>query len=324
MSAKLLGKVENVELREIWPDEARDFTPWLSTQDGLELLGTTIGDELELVEREANVGPFSADLLLRIPGEEEHLVVVENQFGKTNHDHLGKLITYASGLQGKTMVWIAESFTDEHRQSLDWLNESQGAHARFFGLQVYAIKIGNSLPAPQFKVISSPNVWAQAVREAREKVEVTATKLDQQKFWEEVREFIKSNKSAMPTRQSRPQNWYDISIGRMNFVVRLTVNTQVERVGCELTLFGPRAKQAFDLLQKDQQAIEREIGTMLEWQRLDNRDASRIVLYKEGSIYNPTQRQELKEWLYKTAECFYRFFGPRVRALKLSEESEED
>src|SRR5713101_2198640 len=146
MPAKPLGKVEEVELRDIWQDEARDFTPWLSTDPGLELLGDAINAELELVEREAHVGPFNADLLVKVVGAEDSLVVVENQFGRTNHDHLGKLITYASGLKTKTVVWIAESFTDEHRQALDWLNETKGEGARFFGLEVYAIAVGGSLP----------------------------------------------------------------------------------------------------------------------------------------------------------------------------------
>jgi len=147
-----LGKIEYIEPRELWPDEAKDFTPWLATEEGLDLLGEAINAELEFVETEAKVGPFNADVLCRVVGEEDHLVVIENQFGKTDHDHLGKLITYASGLKAKTLVWIADSFTDEHRQAIDWLNESKGESAHFFGLEIYAIKIGDSLPAPNSKL----------------------------------------------------------------------------------------------------------------------------------------------------------------------------
>lgn len=254
-----LGKVEYVELRNIWLDEARDFTPWLATEEGLELLGEAINEELELVKTEVQVGPFNADLLCRAIGEEDHLVVVENQFGKTNHDHLGKLITYASGLKAKSVVWIADSFTDEHRQAIDWLNESNGEGVRFFGLEIYAMKIGDSLPAPQFKVVSSPNIWAQAVRESKE-AELTATKLDQKKFWEEVREHIKSKGLSLPLRKPQPQHWYEIAVGRSNFQISLTVNTQLERVGCELYLYGLQAKQAFDLLSVDKEHIDKELG----------------------------------------------------------------
>jgi Domain of unknown function (DUF4268) len=318
-----LGRIEYVEPREIWPDEARDFTPWLATEEGLELLGKVINAELELVETEAKVGPFNADLLCRVVGEEDYLVVVENQFGKTNHDHLGKLITYASGLKAKTVVWIADSFTDEHRQAIDWLNESKGEGARFFGLEIYVIKISDSLPAPQFKIVSSPNIWAQAVRESKE-VEVTATKLDQGKFWEEVCEHIRSNKSSLSLRQPRPQNWYEIAIGRSGFHISLTVNTKLERVGCELYPYGPQAKQAFDLLSLEKESINRELGYDVDWQRLEGREACRIVTYKDGSIYNTEQRQELKEWLYLAAERFHKVFAPRVRMLNFPQDTEEE
>ncbi len=317
-----LGKVEYIEPRDLWPDEAKDFTPWLATDEGLDLLGEAINAELELVETEAKVGPFSADVLCRVVGAEDHLVVVENQFGKTDHDHLGKLITYASGLKAKTIVWIADSFTDEHRQAVDWLNESKGESAHFFGLEIYAIRIGDSLPAPQLKVVSSPNVWAQAVRESKE-TELSTTKLDQGKFWEEVRDYIKSKKSSLPLRQPRPQHWYEIAIGRSRFHLSLTVNTQLERVGCELYLHGAQAKQAFDLLVPDKEAIEKELGYDIEWQRLDGKEACRIIAYKDGSIYNPVQRQELKEWLHLSAERFHKVFAPKVKALKLSQDEDE-
>jgi len=318
-----LGKVEYVELREIWPDEARNFTPWLATEEGLELLGDAVNAELELVETEAQVGPFNADLLCRAIGEEDHLVVVENQFGKTNHDHLGKLITYASGLKAKSVVWIADSFTDEHRQAIDWLNESKGEGARFFGLEIYAMRIGDSLPAPQFKVVSSPNIWAQAVRESKE-AELTTTKLDQKKFWEEIRDYIKSKKSSLTLRQPRPQNWYEIAIGRSRFHISLTINTQLERVGCELYLHGSQAKQAFDLLSADKERIDQELGYDLDWQRLEGREACRIVAYKSGSIYNAAQRQELKDWLHQAAERFHKVLAPRVKALRLPQENDEE
>lgn len=316
-----IGKVEYIEPREIWSDEAKDFTPWLATSDGLELLGEAISADLELMETEAKVGPFSADILCRVVGEEDHLVVVENQFGKTDHDHLGKLITYASGLKAKTLVWIADSFTEEHRQAIDWLNENNGGSANFFGLEIFVIKIGESLPAPQLRVVSSPNIWVQAVRESKE-TELSTTKLDQEKFWEETREYIKSKNSTLPLRQPRPQHWYEIAIGRSNFQLTLTVNTQIERAGCELYMRGPHAKQAFDTLMKNKDVIEKELQCLVEWQRLDEKEACRIITYKDGSIFNPHQRQELKEWLHLSAERFHKVFAPKVKALKLLQDEE--
>lgn len=318
------GKVERIAPRHLWPDEAKDFTPWLASKEGLALLAEKIKlDELELIETEASVGPFSADIVCKIPGEEERIVVIENQFGKTNHDHLGKLITYASGKQAKILVWITETFTEQHRQALDWLNENSAGDMYFFGLEVFGEKIGESLPAPVFEVKSSPNEWAHAVRDSKQS-EASSTKLDQQQFWEEIREYLKAKKSRLQLRQPRPQHWYEISVGKSGFHLSLTVNTQVDRAGCELYMYGPQAKQAFDMLVNDKEAIEKELALKPEWQRLEGKEACRIVTYKDGSIYNPDQRKELMEWLHSMTEIFHKVFAPKVKALKLSSEAENE
>ncbi len=316
------GKVERISPRELWPDEARDFTPWLSSNEGLALLAEKIKlDELELVQTEARVGTFNADLVCRVPGEEERIVVVENQFGRTNHDHLGKLITYASGLDAEIIVWISETFTEEHRQALDWLNNTSDGSMYYFGLEVFGVKIGDSDPGPDFEVKSSPNEWAHAARDSKQR-EASSTKLDQRQFWEEIREFFKTKKSHLQLRQPRAQHWYEISVGRSGFHLSLTVNTQVDRAGCELYLYGPQAKQAFDMLVKDKEPIEKGLGLKPEWQRLEGKEACRVVTYRDGSIYNPDQRKELMEWLHSMAEIFHKVFAPRVKALKLSAEAE--
>jgi len=108
-----IGSLENVSLREVWPDEARDFTPWVATNEGLALLGEVLGVELELISIESMVGPFKADIVARIVDEDEEqkIVIIENQLDLTNHDHLGKIITYAAGHRAEMVVWIAETFT---------------------------------------------------------------------------------------------------------------------------------------------------------------------------------------------------------------------
>src|SRR5262249_14629771 len=159
--------------------------------EGLSLLGETIGAELVLVEREASVGPFSADILANFDGEEEHLVVVENQLERTNHDHLGKMIAYASGLGARTVVWVAKEFTDEHRQALDGLNSRMEGDVSFFGLQIQLLRIANSPPAPQFRIVSSPNTWARTVQQAQ-RGELTETKVAQQEFWRELADYMRA------------------------------------------------------------------------------------------------------------------------------------
>ncbi len=160
-----LAKLEEVDLREIWPDEARDFTPWLASEEGLKLLSEAVGADLRFAQREAPVGPYSCDLVCTLAGgDEEHKVVIENQLETTNHDHLGKLITYAAGEDAKTLIWISKEFSEEHRQALLWLNENVIEGKAFFALEIHAYRIGGSAPAPHFLVISKPNEWTKRIR----------------------------------------------------------------------------------------------------------------------------------------------------------------
>lgn len=160
-----IAKLKRVPLRDIWGDEARNFTPWLATDEALSLLGEVIGRSLELIGTEVAVGPYSADVLAKVAGQEDHKVVIENQLGKTDHDHLGKMITYAAGLGAKTLIWISDRFCDEHRAALDWLNQNTGDRLNFFGLEIRAFRIDESRPAPQFSVISSPNSATKGISE---------------------------------------------------------------------------------------------------------------------------------------------------------------
>ena len=177
-----LGKIESVNPRDVWKDEARDFTPWLASEDGLALLGDALGVEIDLIATESRTGSYKTDIVAQIIDEDdERIVIIENQLDSTNHDHLGKIITYASGHNAVTCVWVAPSFTDDHRQAMDWLNENM-PDVTFFALEIDLIRIGDSIPAPQLKTISSPNEWKKAVRASHAK-EVSDIKLDQLRFW---------------------------------------------------------------------------------------------------------------------------------------------
>jgi hypothetical protein len=311
-----LGQVETVDIREVWRDEARDFTPWLA-EYGLELLGEILGVELELIGTERRTGVFKADIVARIvEEEEERLVIIENQLEPTNHDHLGKVITYASGHDAATCVWIAPSFTDEHRQAMDWLNENM-TDVSFFALEIGLIRIDDSDPAPQFKIISSPNDWKKAV-DASLKKELSDVKLAQLGFWQDLKNYANQQESGSVyfTRKARPQHWYDISIGRSGLNLGLTINSVVKNVSCHLYMHDENAKEYFDQLLEQKEGIESELGYTLDWQRLDNKKASRIVIYKDGSIDDEALRQELFEWLFQRATEFYEVFYPRVQALR--------
>jgi len=191
---EILGKIENVDIRKIWHDEARDFTPWLATPEGLAQLGEELGEELELIGVEKKAGSYKADIVAKIVSQDDdnHIVVIENQLDTTDHDHLGKLITYASGHNAVTCVWIAYSYKEEHRQAIDWLNQHM-TEVTFFAFEIEVIKIGNSSPAMRFKQISVPNQWSRAVRDTTTKV-ASEKELGQLGFWQELKVLVRVKK----------------------------------------------------------------------------------------------------------------------------------
>jgi len=155
-----LGKLEQVDLREAWLSEPDDFTPWLA--DHLDLLGETLGLSLELEGTETSVGPFSADILCREVGD-GHWVLIENQLERTDHTHLGQIVTYAAGLDALTIIWVAKEFVDEHRAAMDWLNHSTAEGLDFFGVEIELWRIGDSRMAPRLNIVSQPNAWSKGI-----------------------------------------------------------------------------------------------------------------------------------------------------------------
>src|SRR3989344_6367330 len=158
-----LGKLNKVDLRTAWKNEASDFTTWLSKEENLALLADEIGISIVNPKTEVDVGRFSADIV----AEEESAnrkIIIENQLETTNHDHLGKLITYASGHDAKTIIWVVKEVREEHRQAIDWLNEHTDDETSFFAIKIELYQIGNSPLAPKFEIISQPNDWAKTIK----------------------------------------------------------------------------------------------------------------------------------------------------------------
>ena len=169
MTQEKLGKLEEVELRDIWESESSDFTPWLAREENIQILGDSIAVDLEVEAQEKNVGPFRADILCK-DTENGNWVLIENQLNRTDHPHLGQLLTYAAGLDAVTVVWVAATFTEEHRAALDWLNEITDDRFRFFGLEIELWRINNSPPAPKFNIVSKPNDWRRSVIQSAKRI----------------------------------------------------------------------------------------------------------------------------------------------------------
>lgn len=266
MTTQELATIERVDLKDIWPDEARDFTPWLA--ENLSLLGKTLGLDLELQQREAPVGSYSLDILAHDGNGRP--VVIENQLGPTDHTHLGQLLTYAAGFDAKVIVWIAKLFRDEHREALDLLNHRTGEDTDFFGVEVDIWKIGESLPAVNFNVVSGTNRGAVrgGVSERMERY---------QEFFQGLIDTLRDEHQFTNARKGQPQSWYSFSSGAAGFTYGANF-TAGGRARVELYIdsgeYEPN-KRIFDWLEEQREPLESELEETLEWERLDNRRGSR-------------------------------------------------
>lgn len=321
MSTKSLGRLEKVELHEAWTSEAAEFTPWLAQEENLRLLGKTIGLELELEAQEKNVGPFRADILCKNTATDEW-VLIENQLERTDHTHLGQLMTYAAGLKAVTVVWIARQFTDEHRAALDWLNEITDQRFNFFGLEIELLKISDSPFAPRFNVVCQPNDWVRYVQTTAA-TEQSEVKLLQQEFFIALRDYL-NERSFVRGPKALPKNWYGIAVGRSGFLLAAVVNSWDTDSGSE-TPGGIRAefviddrqyaKQYFAALEADKDAIEREAGEPLIWDQVPGRLKCKIILRRSADIRRREAWPEYHEWLRLKLEALHRAFVPRIARL---------
>jgi hypothetical protein len=279
------GRLQRVDLRDGWLSEATEFTPWLAQADNLDSLSEAIGLELELEAQERNVGPFRADILCKDVST-GHWVLIENQLERTDHTHLGQLLTYAAGLQAVTIVWIAARFTEQHRATLDWLNEITDDRFNFFGLEIELWRIGDSLSAPKFSVVSKPNEWSRDVTSAARSIEaepLSETKGLQLSFWAALRARLENELPGLKFRKPFPQHWYDFSMGRAGYWLSATLNSRERRAGVEFNMNNSKErKRNFEALLERKDELQREFGQELQWMNLPDRNSSRVAIYLTG------------------------------------------
>jgi len=311
-----LGKVIQVDVRHAWPNEAAHFTPWLASPDGLELLQDALGMDLEVEAIEQFIGPFRADILAkRTDTPDEHWVLIENQLEKTDHRHLGQLLTYAAGLKAATIVWVAQHFAEEHRAALDWLNEITSDDYQFFGLQIELWQIGTSDPAPMMNVLAEPNEWTRAVQHSADAT-VSDLKQQQQRFWQGVRALLLERKSAVRPQKAHPQHWAEYSLGRAGAWLVASVNKTKKTLWVDFSFRGPPGKVWYDQLLAQKGEIESKFGHPLSWQRLDGRKQCRIALTRENT--DPTKEADWPAqhaWVADQLERFHTIFKPYALAL---------
>jgi hypothetical protein len=267
----MIGKIERVPLREVWKHEARDFTSWL--QDNLDVLAEVIDLNLASPEREQSAGDFSVDLIAE--DESGNLVVIENQLERSNHDHLGKLVTYLVAVGAKTAIWIVSDPRPEHVGAITWLNESSAAS--FYLLKLEGVRIGASEPAPLLTLIVGPSAEGREVGETKKEL---ASRFDHRlRFWTQLLERAKAKTRLHSTISPGQYSYISTSAGQrglsLNYVLRK------HHAGVELYIdrgdgSSEQNKSIFDRLAAEKAAIEGAYGGPLEWQRLDDKRASRI------------------------------------------------
>ncbi len=278
-----LGKLKEVKLREIWKHEQYDFSSWLAKEENINELGNVLGLTLTDVETEKLVGSYRCDILCKdeITGK---VVLVENQLEPTNHDHLGKIITYASGLGASVIVWIVEHAREEHASAIEWLNKNMDSDISFFLMELHAYQIGNSLPAPYFKIIEQPNDFTQQMKSITKNEGMNESMSKRLEFWTLFNEVLINRGLPFNKRKPSTDHWYSLSVGssKCNISIDLVNKNNFIRV----SMWMPNSKEQYDYFFENKESIEQTVGQELIWRRLDGKKASMVSINIEGLDFN--------------------------------------
>lgn len=305
-----LGKLEKIkDLRSVWKHEVNDFTKWLAKEENLKTLGDEIGIDIELLSTEAKTGSFSTDILA-VESNTNNKIIIENQLESTDHDHLGKIITYASGHDAKTIIWIVKEAREEHRQAIDWLNEHTDEEINIFLCNIELWKIGNSDIAPKFQIVSSPNNWSKTVKRSLDN-EMTSSNMLQYDYWTKVKDEIDKNYPMFNSRKPRGQHWYDLAIGRTLAHISLIMTTQKSELKVQLWISD--SKEFFDYLYEMKDEIESELGYEVEWNSSKNTKSSNIIIVKKTDVHDEFKWEENIKWQLTKAADFYNVFADKVK-----------
>lgn len=317
------GDIKKVNVRSVWKNEQYDFTPWLAEEENIAQLASALGLELEVEGCEVAVGPYSADILAKDVGTGRY-IIIENQFGKTNHDHLGKLITYGSFLDVSTVIWLAEHFTEEHQKALDWLNDHTVEDLEFYGVILELWQIDQSRPAVRFNVASRPNVIVKQATSVKAMGQLTDNQKMQLDFWTAFRGALAAKKILQNPRNARPQSWYDVSIGRTDIWLSNIISIREKRIASRVCFRSRIADAALNQLLPQKDEIQKEIGEPLQWNPSPEKKEKVIALYKDADLNNREKWPEYCEWLADRVEKLRKAFGPRIKKLNLSSKTDED
>ena len=303
----ILGKLERIrDLRKVWPHEASDFTPWLAQEDNISLLGDAIGIDISVDETESNVGSFNVDVYAT-ETDTGNKIIIENQLEDTNHDHLGKIITYASGKDAKFVIWIVKKAREEHRHAIEWLNNHTDNDIAFFLIEIELWSINGSDPAVKFNVVEKPNDWAKEIK----KVDSTLSDTEKLKldYWTSFADYAFADNAfskVFKRRKPSADHWYSLSMGSSEYHMSFLMNTQNNILAVEIGIHDN--KELFHEFYAEKDKIEAKAGIKLDWRELPERKASRILYetnvdFKDKNSWNK-QFDWIMEYGVKIAKAF--------------------
>ena len=269
-----IGKLKEVNIRDLWKHEQYDFSAWLSQSENIELLNEKIGLTLVDINTEAYVGAYRCDIVA-VDETTGIKVIIENQLENSNHDHLGKIITYASGLDAKVIVWIVKEARDEHRSAIEWLNNNTSKDINFFLIELHAYKIGDSEPAPMFQIVEQPNDFIKESKNNKSAETVNKSQSERLEFWTQFIDHVINRGKPFAVRKAGTAHWYDVSIGTSEAKISVALINKDSYISVELYIYDNKA--LFDKLFEEHEEIEHQLGFQMEWLRLDNSKASRIL-----------------------------------------------
>lgn len=297
---KEFGKIVEIDPRQVFKDERNDFTPWLN--DNIDLLSKLLGLEIIDNQIEVGVGDFRLDIMGK-DANSKSIVAIENQLERTDHNHLGQIITYTAGSKAEIVIWIAKEIRPEHEAALEWLNENSGS--QFFGLEIRIIRVDDSKPALDFKIKVMPTDWTTEVKSISS--EVSSRNELYRQFFTNLMEQYHKQYPNQPKLKALPQSWLGFGAGRTGlgfnwafrgnkrFSVELYINTSDQ----------VKNKDYFDKIGEN----KGEIGIDgISWERLDEKQASRIAIYTDGDIQeimnDDMEREKLIHWGVETMKDF--------------------
>ena len=314
-----LGKLVKVDLRKVWEHEARDFSSWLVQQENLDALGEQLGIEIEPLGTEVESGRFRIDILAKEPTTDER-IIIENQLEPTNHDHLGKVITYAAGYDAKYLIWIVKEVLPEHLKAIEWLNEHLDESIRCFLIRIEVWKIGDSLAAPRFEVVSVKNDWVSTLKQTASKSEFSALQQKQLDYWEKFIDFSKRIEPSMKFYKPGGRQWLNFSINDPIAHVALTLQSQKNRLGAELYI--ERDKNLFEFLKERENEINIALDDQVVWFSANVASGLRVARLV-SDIFDENSLESHFEWMHEKTLLLKKVLVPLVQEYKTQSESSE-